>query len=319
MKGIPFVEELDVESVPRGTVGRFHLSLVRDPRGMRIAVPVLVARGVEDGPTLGLTAAMHGDELNGMRVIHRVFEELDPRDLRGTVIGVPVVNVPGFLEGTRYFNDGVDLNRIMPGKKGGNSSQVYAYRFIERVVKRFDRLIDLHTASFGRVNSLYVRADVENDETGWMARAQHPQILLHNPGHDGTLRAAAMDLGIPAITVEVGDPNRFQKKMIRYGFMGVANVLAHLKMVDLDEELPSFEPVHCSSSQWLYTDVGGLLQVHVELGDIVEEGQRLATVTDIFGEKLTTYAAPSHGIIIGKSTHPVNQTGSRIVHLGAMS
>ncbi|MBU0551612.1 succinylglutamate desuccinylase/aspartoacylase family protein [Myxococcota bacterium] len=316
---IPIIERLDPKGMMRGTIAHLKLSLVGDARGERIYIPLLVARGAHPGPTLGLTAAIHGNELNGLRVIHRLFEELNPQDLRGDIIAAPIVNVPGFLQSTRAFNDGQDLNRIMPGRPNGNSAEVYAYRFIERVLSRFDYLVDLHTASFGRINSLYVRADLDHPETSWMARAQHPQIILHNTGSDGTLRSAAMDRGIPAITVEVGNPMRFQRELIRYGFVGVANILARLKMVDLEEALPSFEPVICRRSSWMYTDLGGLLQVYPELCDRVEAGAIIARVSDVYGQALKTYRAPEAGIVIGKSTNPASQTGSRIIHLGVVT
>ena len=126
-------------------------------------------------------------------MIQRLFREIDVNELRGTIIGVPVVNVPSFMRKKRRFNDGVDLNHIMPGKKNGNVSQIYAYRFIERLVKHFDYLIDLHTASFGRVNSYYVRADMEQEATKELALLQNADIIVHNPPSDGTLRGAPMN------------------------------------------------------------------------------------------------------------------------------
>lgn len=293
-----------------------RMSLAGDASGNLISIPLMIAHGQKDGPILGITAAIHGDELNGLKVIHRLFQELNPKELVGTILAVPVVNMPGFLRNQRFFSDGQDLNRIMPGKPGGNCAQVYAHRFIERIISKLDRLVDLHTASFGRVNAFYVRANLEHEATAQMAYAQHPQILLHNPSHDDTLRAAAMERGIPAITVEVGDPMLFQKKMIRFGFQGLANILSQMGMVDLEEEPPNFDPVICNRSYWLYTDHGGLLNIDVELRDKVKKGQRIARVTDIFGQLLKEYHAPESGVIIGRSTNPVNQTGSRIVHLG---
>lgn len=303
----------------RGTIAHLKLSLMGDARGERVYIPLLVARGAKAGPTLGLTAAIHGNELNGLRVIHRLFEELDPKELRGDIIAAPILNIPGFLQSTRTFNDGQDLNRIMPGRPDGNSGQVYAHRLVERVLSRFDYLVDLHTASVGRINSLYVRADMEHPEAAWMARAQHPQIILHNPGFDQTWRSVAMERGIPAITVEVGDPMRFQRKMIRYGFVGVANILARLKMVDLEEALPDFEPILCERSTWLYSDLGGLLEVYPGLCERVEAGAIIARSRDVYGQAIKTYYAPESGIVIGKSTNPAAQTGARILHLGKIA
>ncbi len=317
--GYPIRHTLDLEALPEGQISRFWMDLVANGIGQDILVPVVVAKGAQPGPVVGLTAVVHGNELNGLKIIQRLFGELDPATLVGTVVGVPVVNVPSILNYERRFNDGEDLNRIMPGSESGNRSQVYAARIVSRIVSRFDYLLDLHTASFGRVNSYYIRANMKSRAANKLALLQNAEIILNNEGADGTLRAAASDLGIHAITLEVGDPNRFQKGVIRSGLEGVYNVLADLGVTQ-DEVQPADEPaVICPSSKWLYADRGGILEVKVDLIDRVQAGQPIATIRDIFGKVIRHYEAPYDGIVIGKSTHPVGQTGSRIVHLGRLS
>jgi hypothetical protein len=315
---IEVVESFDPRDFAPGTITRLRLSMVGNGLGELLTVPVVVARGVEPGPTMGLTAALHGNELNGVRVIQNLMADLDATKLRGTIIAIPVVNVPGYLINTRYFNDGQDLNRVMPGKLGGTQAQVYAHRFMTRVVCHFEYLIDLHTASFGRINTLYVRADLTHPETSWMARAQLPQILLHNTGADGTLRGAAMERGIHAITVEIGNPNRFQDALIEQGEVGVRNVMVRLGMLPALEHAPTqhAQPVVCTRSYWMYTELGGVLEVFPDLAERVKKGDLVGRVTDIFGDTQAEYFAPEDGVVIGRSTHPVNQTGSRIIHLG---
>jgi predicted deacylase len=277
---------------------------------------MMVARGEKEGPILGITAAVHGNELNGIPVIQRLFNEVDASELTGTIVGIPVVNVPAFNRKKRRFNDGVDLNHIMPGKIDGNISQVYAYRFMQRIVKHFDYLLDLHTASSGRINSYYIRADMDKPVVRKMALLQNSDIIVHNPASDGTLRGAADDLNIPAITLEVGNPSTFQKKLIRSGVEGIHNVLCHLSMIDDDIILVEKKTVICQSSKWIYTDVGGLLTIQVELRQMVKKGEKIAEIRNIFGSKIKEYYAPEDGIVIGKSVSPVNQTGGRILHLG---
>ena len=310
------ITELDLSKIKEGSYNTFWLRIVSDGFGNPISIPVIIAKGVEKGPTLGLTAAVHGNELNGIPVIHRLFNEIDVKELRGTIIGIPVVNVPSFMRKKRRFNDGVDINHIMPGVKDGNVSQVYAYRFIERVVKHFDYLIDLHTASFGRINSYYIRADMDQEATKELALLQNADIIVHNPANDGTLRGAADDLGIPAITLEVGNPSIFQRKLIRSGVEGIHNVLCHLKMIDDEMEIAEKKTVICRNSYWLYTDRGGLLSVHVDLRDQLIKGQKIASIKNIFGQAINEYFSPEDGIVIGKSVSPVNQTGGRILHIG---
>lgn len=314
----PTIKKLDLDAVEPGTIQRFYLHIVSDGMGMPIFVPLIVAKGVEAGKTLGVTAAVHGNELNGIPVIQRLFKEIDIKRLKGNIIGVPVVNVPSLVRRTRRFLNGKDLNHLMPGAKDGDVSQVYAWRLMDRIVKHFDYLIDLHTASFGRVNSYYVRADMENEITRQMALLQNPQIALHNPPSDGTLRGAAMDLGIHAITLEVGNPHRFQKGMIREGLTGLHNVLHYLEMLPSQIDKGEEDTVICKNSIWIYTDVGGFLSVVPEVTSFVKGGDLIARMHNIFGDLIKEYHAPLDGIVIGKEVNPVNQTGGRLLHLGIL-
>jgi len=315
---IKLVEAFNLDDTPKGTVSYYWLKLISDSFGNPVSIPLIVARGLEDGPILGLTAAVHGNELNGISVIQRLFGDMDAKEIRGTIVGVPVVNVPAFMRRKRRFNDGVDINHIMPGKADGSISQIYAYRFVDRLVKHFDYLLDLHTASQGRINSYYVRADMIQEKTRKLALLQNAEIIVHNPPSDGTLRGAAAEMGIPAITLEVGNPNLFQKRLIRSGIEGIDNVMCHLNMIDDEIEQPDKPTVICDKSYWIYTDRGGLLTVHVDLREKVKKGELIATMRDIFGRKTAEYFAPELGIVIGKSVSPVNQSGGRILHLGIM-
>ncbi len=317
-KDIRVVRKLELSGVPRGEIQKYWLHLVTNGIGQPIHIPVLIARGKSDGPVLGITAAIHGNEINGLFVIQRMFRKLQVEQLSGIVIGIPVVNVPSFLRKQRRFPDGTDLNHIMPGKENGNVSEVYAYRFVQNVVKNIDFLIDLHTASFGRINSYYVRADMEDEQTAALAYLQNPDIIVHNPPSDGTLRGAADEMGIPAVTLEIGDPNRFQKDMVQSAYEGVQNAMVHLRMIDGEILEPNIPPVECSHSYWIYADTGGILSVHPELTDFVHEGDVIATIHNAFGDIVKRYKAPEEGVVIGKNVHPMCQTGGRILHLGVL-
>lgn len=317
-KKIPIIKKIKLDSYEKNTLSYRWLHIVSNGVGQPILIPVIIGKGTKDGPVLGVTAVVHGNELNGMPVIQKLFKSIDLTKLSGTIIGIPVVNVPSILVSERRFTDGADLNRIMPGNENGNRSQVYANRVINRIVKNFDYLIDLHTASFGRINSYYVRADLSSKIAKQLALIQNPQIILNAPPKDGTLRGAAADLGIDAITVEVGDPDKFQKGMIRSGLTGVYNTLAFLDMYETEIEEADDKAVICKKSYWIYSHVGGILQVHSQLTQKIQKGDLIATVKDVFGRVLKEYFAPEDGIVIGKSINPVGQTGSRIIHLGIL-
>lgn len=316
MSGV--LEGLDLGAVPRGAVERCWVAMIEEASSDPVAIPVLIARGRRDGPSLGVTAALHGNELNGIAVIHRLFRALDPAELSGAVIACPVVNMPAFLDHERRLGEGWDLNRLMPGRSDGHTGEIYASRFLDRVASHFDYLIDLHTASFGRINSLYVRANLDIPAAAELARLVSPEIIVHNPASDGTLRGAVTDRGVPAITVEVGNPQRFQRRLIRDGLEGILRVLTHLGMIkhDLGSDDDEEEPVVCERSYWIYAKHGGLLHVLPELADLVSAKELIARGTDLFGDRVAEYMAPEGGVVVGKSTNPVCRAGSRVLHLG---
>lgn len=311
--------DLDLESMPSGVVTRCWVEIAHNGLGEAERVPVLVARGGKPGPVVGLTAAVHGNELNGIPVLHRLFDRVDCAVLRGTIVGVPVVNVPGFHAGRRRFVDDQDLNHLFPGRPDGSVSDVWVHRLLDRVIRHVDVILDLHTASFGRVNCLYVRADMSDPTTARMAFLQRPQIIVHNPANDRTLRGSAAALGIPAITVEIGDPHRFQERYIRGTIQGIRAVLMELGLVPKRPLAHGPPPVVCASSSWVHTDAGGLLTVLPSVTDAVRQGEVIGRLVDVFGGLVQEYRAPHDGVVIGHSVDPVARTGARLVHLGRVA
>ncbi|MCA9570117.1 MAG: succinylglutamate desuccinylase/aspartoacylase family protein [Myxococcales bacterium] len=313
------LDELDLPALPTGRVSHTWIRLAEDGFGEPECIPVIVARGSKEGPTVGLTAALHGNELNGIPVLHRLFERLDCSTLRGNVVGVLAANVPGYHHHRRIFVEGMDLNHRFPGRPDGNAAEVVTHNLTKRVIRHFDALLDLHTASFGRENCLYVRANMSEERTARMAFLQRPQLIVHNPPNDLTLRGAAAELGIPAITVEIGDSHRFQERYIKRTLVGVRAVLMELGLIPKRPLASGPPPVMCRSSSWVYTEGGGLLTVVPRLVETVAEGEIIARRVDIFGKTLAEVRAPRSGVVIGRSTQPVARTGSRILHLGDLA
>lgn len=318
------VANLSVNKLENGKIHRVWLVLGEDHLSNPIKIPVLVAKGFKEGPVLGLTAAIHGNELNGIAVIHELFENVDVKNLKGTVVAVPGLNPLAIANYQREFVDGTDLNRIFPGKKKGNRSEQMVYYVGEKVIPLFDYHVDLHTASFGRINSLYGRGDMENDTLAGMLTALAPDIIVSNKGKASfgsaaglTMRAFAIAKGIPSITVEYGNPQVYQKEMISRGVAGLQNLMVHLGFLEGAIQ-PSKEPNICSKSYWLYTDKGGYLDIAVDLKQNLKQNDVIAVLKNSFGEVIATYKAPEDGIVVGKSTNPVSSSGSRIIHLGIL-
>lgn len=314
------VEALDIDALPAGAFTRLLVTTVHDGMGRPVRVPVIVAKGKREGPVFGITSALHGNELNGIPVIHRLLARLDPARLRGVVVAVVVANVPGFHRHQRRFSDGTDLNHIMPGHPKGTAPQVYGHRLLERLrIDRFNYLVDLHTASVGRINSLYVRADLKDETAARLAYTLRPQIVVHSSPSDYTLRGTAAELGIPAITVEIGNPQRFQPRYIKTTLAGLHALLAQAGMVSRRPITPATDPIVCARSYWIYTAHGGLLDVLPEVTQRLTAGQHIARMTDVFGDLIAEYDAPEAGIVIGRSVDPVAQTGDRVLHLGVLA
>jgi len=314
-KATAYMESLALDSLDPG-LHKLRMPMVSDGLGRSVQLPILVLKGTKKGHVLGITSAIHGNEINGIPVIHQLVRQIDPAKLRGSIVAVPVVNIPGFLARTRTYEDGKDLNRIMPGRSKGEGGEAFAYRFVEKVLRHFDFLVDLHTASFGRANSLYIRADLSHGQTHRMALLQRPQIILNNTASDGSLRGQAATMGIPAITIEIGNPNLFQPKLIKRTLVGLRAVLGELKMMPKSKIQIKEDPVICADSFWIYSDHGGILKVLAEPTEFVEKGQKIAMLRTIYGDLICEYRAPCDGIVIGKSINPVATTGARILHLG---
>lgn len=318
------LNEIDLNGFEAGKIHRFWLRLGQDNFSNSIKVPVLLAKGNSDGKVLGLTAAIHGNELNGIAIIHELFEKIDPLKLQGTVIAIPGLNSLAIANNERTFIDGVDLNRIFPGKAKGNRSEQMTYQIGKKIIPLFDYHIDLHTASFGRVNSLYGRGDMDNDTLANMLRVLQPDIIVSNKGKASfgsasglTLRAFANSIGVKSITVEYGNPQVYQEDMVKRGVDGMGDLLVHLGLISGDIKIPEAKNV-CSKSYWIYSDKGGYLDVKVELNQQLDKNEVIAILRNPMGEVIATYRTPEAGIVVGKSTNPVNISGGRIIHLGIL-
>ncbi len=307
--------ELLGEHVMPGTSSRLAWSPDQSFEGIAVPTAVLVVNGVREGPTLCLTAALHGDELNGIEIVRRVLYELDPQQLSGTVIGVPIVNLHGFRRNSRYLPDRRDLNRFFPGAVQGSSASRIAHSFFEQVVRRCNALVDIHTGSFQRTNLPQLRADMKVPAVADLTSGFAATSVLHNPGEAGTLRRAAVEAGIPAVTLETGEPGRLQEKKIQHGTQGIAGLLDHLGMVARTRERGVPEPVYYEST-WVRADRGGLLFGTVSLGQRVSEGELLGTVTDPITNVRSELRAPQEGRVLGMALNQVVMPGFAAFRIG---
>lgn len=301
--------------VPAGTSTRLAWSPDQSFEGIAVPTPVLVVNGGRPGPTLCLTAAIHGDELNGIEVVRRVLYDLKPEKLSGAVIGVPIVNLQGFRRSSRYLPDRRDLNRYFPGNPRGSAAARLAHSFFTEVIDNCDALVDLHTGSFQRTNLPQLRADLENPNVVELTQGFGSTVVLHGAGAEGTLRRAATDAGIPTVTVEAGEPSRVQSDDVEHTAKGVMTLLNELDMYHRTTNWGSREPVYYRST-WVRADSGGVLFSKVDLGDRVREGEVLGTVTDPITNVQTSLRASVKGRILGKALDQFVMPGFAAFRIG---
>mgnify|MGYP001813776777 CR=1 FL=1 len=305
---------LDVDVEP-GTARRLSWSATELFEGVPVSTPVLVVNGALPGPTLCLTAAVHGDELNGIEMVRRVMHDLEPAKLSGAVIGIPIVNVQGFRRGSRYLPDRRDLNRYFPGNPNGSAAARIAHSFFNNVVAHCDALVDLHTGSFERANLPQIRADLRNPDVMTLTQGFGSMVILHSTPAVGTLRHAATRAGIPAVTLEAGGPSQLELNEVKLGVKGIETLVNTLGMMRKRRMWGEPEPVYYRSS-WVRADNGGILLSDVSLGSTVRRGDRLGTITDPMNNARSELRSPYSGRIIGMARNQVVMPGFAAFHVG---
>lgn len=301
--------------VEPGTRTRLYWNASQTYAGGDMRTPVDVVHGDRAGPVLCLTAAVHGDELNGVEVVRRVMKELSTSPLAGTVIGVPVVNLFGFSRNSRYLPDRRDLNRFFPGSPTGSIASRIAHSFFDQVARHCDALVDMHTGSFDRINLPQVRADLRIPHVLEFTRGFGATPVLHSAGSRGMLRVAATQAGIPAVTFEVGGPGELEPREIEAGVQALLTLVHKLGMV---RDSPAWlEPQAIFyESRWVRANRGGMLISDVSLGERVQRGQRIGLIVDPLENSETDIVASVSGRVIGMALNQVVLPGYAIFHLG---
>lgn len=320
----PVIDRLDAAALPTG-IHRFWFRVTPGPLGSDYHIPVIVVRGAQPGPRLLLTAGVHGDELNGIDVIHRLAAQLDPARISGTVTMVPGLNAPALANGTRNFtprggDEGDNLNRVMPGSThaGAGLAERYAHRLWHYLMRpNADTAVDLHTQSRGTAYTFYVFAETERARA--IGRLFAPDVLRLDPGQAGTVENEMNRVGVPAITLEIGYPEIFDTAMNARAIDGVLRLMADMRMIAPGDapRLPRRDNSFVANNQVaLRTGASGWLRLAVPLGGRVTAGQVVATLSDSFGRTTETYTAPQTGIVASIPTTPIREPGDMVIRIG---
>jgi predicted deacylase len=263
-----------------------------------------------------LSAAVHGDELNGVEIITRVLDALPEPLASGTIIAAPIVNVFGFVGQSRYLPDRRDLNRSFPGSKGGSLAARIAHLFLHEVVRRCTHGIDLHTAAEDKFNLPQIRGDLTDPQTRRLAEAFGAPVMVHSNVRPGSLRGAASKSNIPVVVFEGGESQRFNESVIRIGVQGILGVLRDLGLTTRGTRRKATQSIVVGESTWIRARRGGILRLSVREGSEVAEKQVVGSVSDPFGEERVALRAPYRGLVIGVTRNPVVHGGDAVLHVG---
>lgn len=306
--------------IPPGTAQDVSISVTTMATGYDSHVAVRVLHGAKPGPTVFVTAAIHGDEIIGTAIVQRIAREIDPETLAGTVMLIPVSNIFGFISHTRYLPDRRDLNRSFPGFANGSLAGQLAHVLFSEVVSRASLGIDIHSAAVHRYNLPQVRIDAGNKRLLELAMAFGAHVIIESPLRDGSLRALAKDEGVDMLLIEAGEALRFDELSIETGTAGILRVLAHLGMIEADDGLGEVGiPARANKTQWVRSTRGGVAHMAKTSGDPVHTGDLLATVAGLFGEEPEGVYAPIDGIVIGHATLPVVHQGDALFHIASVA
>ncbi|MGH9243508.1 MAG: succinylglutamate desuccinylase/aspartoacylase family protein [Acidimicrobiales bacterium] len=302
-------------TVPPGRRHNLEIPVAKLPTDTSLSLPVAVVNGLRPGPTVWLNAAIHGDEINGVEIIRQLLRLLRPRELHGTVIAVPIVNVFGFVNETRYLPDRRDLNRAFPGSPRGSLTAQLAHLFMSEIVSRCQYGIDYHTGTGHRTNLPQLRVDLSVPDMWRLAGAFGPPVVVHAAHRDGSLRAVCAKRGIPLVVYEGGEAHRFNDDAIRIGIEGTLRVLAALGMRTDNDIAQGDSPLFIRRTQWERARRSGIIRIDVYPGQLVQRGDQIGVMADAFGAANRAVRAPITGVVLGYSRNPIVSQGDALVHL----
>lgn len=306
------------EEIERGTRKQLALTVAKLYDFTDMKIPVEVVRGIEDGPTLFVSAAIHGDEINGVDIVRRLLKHRLLKSIHGTLIAIPIVNVFGFNDKSRYLPDRRDLNRSFPGAEHGSLASQIAYMFRTEIVNQSTHGIDLHTGALHRRNLPQIRADLTHTPNLLLAEAFGAPVILNASPRDGSLREMVDEKKIPMLLYEAGTALRFDHRAAILGVEGILNVMRAIGMLPpLKLKAPSITPYIARSSQWVRAPISGIFITRKKLGERVVKGDKLGFITNPFGDYEYAILSPVDGIIIGNSILPLANEGDGIYHIAS--
>jgi predicted deacylase len=307
-------------TIKRGERKKIHLKIGKLYDNTDINIPVEVIRGKLDGPTLFVSAAVHGDELNGVEICKRLLDMRQLKEISGTLLVIPIVNVFGFNNLSRYLPDRRDLNRSFPGSPNGSLASRLAHVFMSEVVSKATHGIDLHTGPVHRRNLAQIRADIDHQETLELAEAFGIPVIIKSNVRDGSLRQAVLERDVPMLLFEGGEALRFDERVIKMALEGIISVLYKIGMLDPQKRPNRLiqaekKPFIAKSSYWIRATRSGIIRLLARIGKHVHKDEVIGVISDPYGDEIETVRTRVEGIVICASMLPVVHEGDALFHI----
>lgn len=318
-------EERDIvilnERIALGESRTVDFSIAKLYTSTKVEIPIIIERSKIPGPTILITAAIHGDEINGVEIVRQLIARKMNKPKRGTIICIPILNVFGFLNGDRSFPDGRDLNRVFPGTKSGSLASRVAYHFTKKILPHADYCLDFHTGGASRFNAAQIRIKPGDEKLLELAKVFNAPFTVFSNNLDKSYRNTCQKMGIPILLFEGGKSQDSNKYIAKEGVEGIMRVLKHLDMLGTRHVAPvaSTKSVIIEKSKWIRAFRSGLLHVKIDCNKHVEKGEFLATITDPYGKMRFKVTSPNEGYIINVNQSPIVNQGDAIFHISTLN
>lgn len=305
------------EDIPLGASKIINFNIANLYTSTKVEIPIIIERSKKIGPTVLITAGIHGDEINGVEVVRQIIAKKINKPAKGTIICIPVLNVFGFLSMNRFFPDGRDLNRVFPGTKSGSLASRFAYQFVNEILPVADFCLDFHTGGASRFNAPHIRVDGKNERLVRLAKIFNAPFTLLSKNLDGSYRATCAKKEVDILLFEGGKSQNSNRDIAKEGVLGVMRILRHLEMLRTSFSVPEpiLNTIVVEKSFWIRAKYSGLLHIKIPYGKLVEKGEILATITDPYGKMRHEVKATNQGYIINVNESPIVYKGDAVFRI----
>lgn len=314
----PFLEILG-KKVGLGESAKLSFNVAKLHTQNSIDVPIIIERSKKPGPTILITAGIHGDEVNGVEIVRQIISKGINKPKKGTIICVPVINVFGFIHMDREFPDGRDLNRVFPGIKGGSLASRVAFKLVTEVIPHADLIMDFHTGGAGRFNAAQIRIIKNEPKLKELAQVFAPPFILYSKNIDKSFRKTCFKLGIPILLFEGGKSFNIDTKITNTAVNGVKRMLHHYDMLNAQFKVTQVkeQSIFILQSKWVRAKYSGMFKPIAKINSKVKKGDVLGNITDPYGESNHYVKAPHNGYLINVNESPIIYQGDAIFHISS--